>query len=164
MKYLLVTFLAILFAAPSAADPHQWVTVAEILTARSGPATIGYRLFSAPDFAALCSGVQPERLVRPSAPVNLYVGELFELDALEIAAIGQNAERIDRVPLAMDVEENVPPVLDLGLMRESSNVLLPLRPGHLRFRIRSLCAGRSLEVYWDAAISVRGDTTNDDDV
>ena len=134
--------IALLFLSIStcnAESEQTWMTIAESLTSNHGPATVAYRLFSAPDFVELCSHPQPVKLKAPGKKVQVFVGEPFVLSALQVTAHDKTGQKLDKVPLTIEVEEGNPVVFGRQAIQNNWNVLTPLRAGVLRFRIRALC-------------------------
>jgi hypothetical protein len=142
----------VLAAALSVACARSYyVTVAEGLTSPSTtePMQVAPRMFSAPDLAEACqSPRRVHRLEAPARTLELRVGERLPLSALRVVAVGEAGAALDEVPVAIDVEELNPPLLQL----RSDNVdlnegrLFPLNPGTFRVRVRTLCTTTPAEL------------------
>jgi len=113
-------------------------------------------MFSAPDFPRVCKDAhRVARLDAPTASVALQVNEWFPLDRLVIIALDKSGQPVGSVPIAIEVEEKAPPLLDLGSDRIADARVLPIRAGKFRFRARMICSGTSAQVFINATVRER---------
>lgn len=113
-------------------------TIAEGHTAKTvgGPIEAGYRMFSVPDFDMVCQRARADAVatLRSSAPVRLRVGQIFEPHRLRIDARDVAGRLVPRVPISIELEYSE--VVDVPV---ADSTVRPLRPGTVRFRVRTIC-------------------------
>jgi hypothetical protein len=151
----LLTLIAPRIIAQSALD-HDFWQVAEGLTARTSKPKIevAYRMFSAPTFQKVCAAAgKPSRLVVQTAPLTLTLGSWFPLNGLEVVAEDESGRLLPAVPLAIEVEDKSPPLLDLRPEMISDAKLMPVRAGRFQFRVRTFCPGSNVEATIPAVIN-----------
>ena len=107
---------------------------------------VSWRRFSAPDFDSICEDVPSDILLSaPTAPTTLVVGEPFDLEALGVVATDQDRTLLAGVPVTVQVREQ-PPLLDVQAFRAALGPIVPVTPGDLMLRVRTLCSETPAEV------------------
>lgn len=137
--------------AASAAEP-AFVHLAEGYTSRDKQAGIvaAQRMFSAPSIAEICTPLEsPARLVVTVAePVRLVRGQWFSYGRLGVVAVDSSDRVLPPVPIALEVEEVTPELLNLrsDLTADPDGKVLPVRAGDFHFRLKTICQGHSAVV------------------
>jgi hypothetical protein len=133
----------------------KFVQVAEARSPRTSKqaVNVAYRIFSAPTFPKICAEAgTPVKLVFQTNPLKLTLGSWFPLDTLAVVAVDESGRALMDVPLAIEVEEKSPSLLDLRPEMISKAKLLPIRTGRFRFRVRTFCPGSTIETFIPARI------------
>ena len=128
-----------------------YVRVAEGLTSPSLTETmqVAPRMFGASDLTEACQS--PQRIARLEAPtrtVELRVGDRLALNTLRVVAVGEAGAAVADVPVAIEVEELSPPVMQLRSDDPDLNAgrLLSVGSGRVRMRVRTLCTSTPAEL------------------
>lgn len=115
------------------------------------------RMFSVPDFPEVCaSALLLDRLVTVGRePVRLVRGRWFSYAELIVVAVDAAGNILPPVPIAIDVEDATPDVLDLrsDMTADPDGKVLPINTGSFRFRIRAICEGHSASVVVEAEVA-----------
>ena len=128
-----------------------YVRVAEGLTAPSLTETmqVAPRMFGASDLTSACQS--PRRIARLEAPtrtLELRVGDRLALNTLRVVAVEETGTAVTDVPVAIEVEELNPPVMQLHSDDPDLNAgrLLSVGSGTARLRVRALCTSTPVEL------------------
>ena len=103
------------------------------------------RLFSVPTFPGVCAALQAPRLVIVAPqPLRLVRGQWFSYNQLVILAVDAAGRALPPVPIAIEVEDIKPPVLNLrsDMTADPNGKVLAVRKGRFHFRFRALCEGQ----------------------
>jgi hypothetical protein len=95
---------------------------------------------------------RPAVLDAPAGPLELKVGELFPLDRIVIVARDEVGTLLGPVPIAIEVDDTEPPLLNTRSDAIAESKLQPLRPGSFRFRARTICPYPSIHLLVPASI------------
>ncbi len=158
------TIAAILIAAPACAAPAPsapaareapFVTVAEALTmgAQGEAMEVAPRIFTAPDLPRWCAGAEEAADLRSEAPpVRIEAGGRQDLRDLRIRALNSEGRIVPRVPLAIEIEETIPPIAATGSDDAdlAAGGIRVLRPGRFRIRVRTICGEGAHTLIFDA--------------
>ncbi len=140
--------LSLLSPGTAVAVEPVFVALAEGFTSKGREVGIqaAQRMFSVPSFPAVCVGLQaPARLVVVAPkPLRLVRGQRFTYDRLVVLAVDASGKVLQPVPIAIEVEEVTPAVLNLrsDMTADPDGRVLPIRKGGFRFRFRTLCEGQ----------------------
>jgi hypothetical protein len=131
--------------------------LAEGFTSETVDASIeaGYRMFSLPDFKAVCDQAHAKQVTQLRAltsRVRLRIGHPFALSSLKIVALDGSGVVLPKVPIAIE-SELWSDVLDVRSDRIAYGTVTPLREGTIRFRIRTICDAPGAETFITAAIA-----------
>jgi hypothetical protein len=109
-------------------------------------------MFSAPDMAGRCerAGIA-RRLSATRGQVRLVVGRPLPLTTLAVVAFGPAGEILPDVPIAIEVQEVSPAILDLRSDRLEPGPV-PIRPGVFGIRVRTVCDGPRAETTIEARV------------
>jgi len=141
--------LSLLFSSPALAAEPVFVALAEGFTSKGKEVGIevGQRMFSIPTFPAVCAGLQaPARLVVVAPkPLQLVRGQWFSYKRLVVLALDAAGRILPPVPIAVEVEEVTPPLLNLrsDMTADPNGKVLPIRKGSFQFRFTAICEGHS---------------------
>ena len=138
--------LFLLVPTPGLATEPVFVHLAEGFTSKSQRVGIeaAQRMFSAPMFPEICTGLQaPTRLivVRPE-PLLLVNGQWFPYRRLVVLAVDAAGTVLPPVPIGIEVEET--PALLLGSAMTADGKLFPVHTGDFRFRLATRCEDPSI--------------------
>lgn len=131
--------------------PHAYVRIAEALTSPtlSEGLRVFPRMFAASQLVQACRHPRRvERLEAATRTLDLQRGERFPLGSLGVVAVDFADVEMTDVPVAIEAEDWVPPVLQLRSDDPAlgQGVLTPLNPGRFRLRVRTLCGTPGAEV------------------
>jgi hypothetical protein len=147
---------AVLAQSPKA---PSFSRVAEGFTSRdkTSGVEVAYRMFTAPTIRNTCAeSGRPFRLLSPHGQVVLRVGEWFDLRRLVFVGLDRGGNVVRPAPISVEVEDKEPPLLNLRSDMISDGRLLGIRPGHFRFRARTICDESPVEVIVEAVVRERG--------
>lgn len=122
----------------------DFVDIAEGLTSSSAKAgiTVAYRMFSLPDMPSVCEAAHANQVVSlraVSARVKLQARHGYPLSNLKVVAVDASGSILPRVPIQIQVEQVSPAIIDTRSDRLQGSVVMPARPGHFRFRVKTAC-------------------------
>lgn len=130
--------------AGCAARERYFVQIAEGLT--SATITEGIRVaprkFSAPALGGVCqAAVVVRRLAVAPRTLELSRGTPYALNSLSVVAVDGSDVAVPGLPIVLEVEDRVPPVLALRSDNSDLNEgrLVAVDAGRFRIRIRTIC-------------------------
>ena len=82
----------------------------------------------------------------------LHVGEPFPVNRLTIVARDRSGKLLGPVPIAIEVDDGDPPLLNTKSDAIAESRLQPLRPGAFRFRARTICPHPPVQVVIAASV------------
>ena len=148
-----------LAAAVTAFQPHsrgpgaRWDFgyLAQARTSSTANDTIeaGYRMFSLPDFAAVCAEARATDVMRlrgVSAQIRAKADRPFDPSVLKIVALDRSGTILPGVPVAIETEL-WSPVLETPMARVADGTVTPQRPGTFKLRIRTICDAPGAETF-----------------
>jgi hypothetical protein len=149
-------------SAATAQDPQtpavraDFGTLGEGLTSEGAgdPIEAGYRMFSVPDFGNICRQARATDVARlrpGSSRVRLRVGRPYALNSLEILAFDSAGSVLPKVPIGIESEIGSD-ILDVRSDRIGNGSVTATRPGSVRFRIRTICNGPTVETFFTAEV------------
>lgn len=145
-------------AVAGACANRHYVRVAEGLTSPSLTETmrVAPRMFGASDLTTACQS--PQRVARLEAPtrtLELRAGERLALNTLRVVAVGAAGTAVTSVPVAIEVEELNPPVVQLRSDDPDLNAgrLAAVGNGTVRMRVRTLCTSTPAELNITARVT-----------
>ena len=157
MSCLKLLVLGCVVLSPACSRAY-YVRVAEGLTSPSLTETmqVAPRMFGASDLTTACQS--PRRIARleaPSRTLELRVGEPFALNTLRVVAVGEAGTAMADVPVAIEVEEVNPPLVQLRSDDPDLNAgrLRSVGSGIVRIRVRALCTSTPAELNLTARIA-----------
>ena len=136
-------------ALPRAQSPRgpgvneEFGTIAEGYTSElvGGPIEAAYRMFSAPDFAAVCAAARAgdvRSLRAARARIDGRVGVPVPYTALEVDALDALGVLVPKVPIAIESAIGSG-VLDVRQDHIGADNVTPKAPGTIKVRVRTIC-------------------------
>ena len=151
----IVFFVAVASGAgatqPSTCVRSDFGHLAEALTSSTADDGVeaGYRMFSLPDFAEVCTAAHAADVMklRPLQPrIRVRAGDLFDPNVLRVLALDASGTIVPRVPIAVETALGSP-VLATSTPRVADGTVTPRRPGRFKLRIRTVCDAPVAEAF-----------------
>jgi hypothetical protein len=151
-----IAFFVAVAGATAAAQPSPGVRpdfghLAEALTSSVADDGIesGYRMFSLPDFADVCTAAHAADVMklRPLQPqIRVRAGDPFDPSVLRVVALDASGTIVPRVPIAVETELGSP-VLATSTPHVADGTVTPRQAGRFKLRIRTLCDAPVAETF-----------------